>query len=388
MWKKSKNRHSPIKSHILSTNAMSSGRHQLTATTPPVHAPAGNRALDVPGSEVPVAINAEREVDRSADAETTDGTAILDQPNAVEVDLPGQVTGASTDASTDNDGASHEATLVPMALGESGLKDESVKAVEAEAMPSTAVAILPEGDPIERRLSEIRKVLDDHAATTALVHAELIAEWVALTDHKESISGQTVQKSRRGRPQGGIAKAARELPVPGDTEDARRKVIERALKIAKIEPEAKLAAQAAGLDRKPTALLDVARERTVEAQLDKVHVLAERKRAPRRKRHSEQATADQIGASEGDQADARLAEATESHAPALTDPPPELPRGVAPDEALAALTDFARFVIERIGRRGKNIVVTVTEGDVHEFAILRRMAERAITGNDGRATPH
>jgi len=65
----------------------------------------------------------------------------------------------------------------------------------------------------------------------------------------------------------------------------------------------------------------------------------------------------------------------------------DIPESITPDEALGALRDFARFVIERIKRSGKKIVITVIEEDVHEFHGLLRMAELAIDSNDLRVTP-
>ena len=55
---------------------------------------------------------------------------------------------------------------------------------------------------------------------------------------------------------------------------------------------------------------------------------------------------------------------------------------MAPDEALGVLCDFARFVIERIDSRGKNIVITVIKDDVHEFNSLLGTAKLAIARNE------
>jgi hypothetical protein len=46
-----------------------------------------------------------------------------------------------------------------------------------------------------------------------------------------------------GRPEGGIAQAAREMPASGETEEAKRKTVERAVKTASLAPEAKQAAR-------------------------------------------------------------------------------------------------------------------------------------------------
>jgi hypothetical protein len=71
--------------------------------------------------------------------------------------------------------------------------------------------------------------------------------------------------------------------VPGATPAARRKYLDRAIKIAEIWPAAKSAAEAAGLDNIQSALLAVARERSLEAQLAQVQEIAARKAMPRRK---------------------------------------------------------------------------------------------------------
>lgn len=117
-----------------------------------------------------------------------------------------------------------------------------------------------------------------HADLSALDRAEHIDQWVSLHEANE-ISGQPDQKKKPGRPQGGIAKAARHLPVPGKTEEARRKFIERAIKTATIAPEAKVAVRNAGLVNNQRALLTIANEPTPEAQLLKVAELGVAKRA-------------------------------------------------------------------------------------------------------------
>ena len=75
-------------------------------------------------------------------------------------------------------------------------------------------AEIMEGDDIEARLWEIAALLH-RANLTALEEAERVAEWVRLTEGREPVSGQKVQKPKGGRPQSGVAKAARQLPVKG-----------------------------------------------------------------------------------------------------------------------------------------------------------------------------
>jgi hypothetical protein len=139
----------------------------------------------------------------------------------------------------------------------------------------------PNGDEVDFRMAKIDEILR-HAAMHLLEKCALVAEWLHHAEAKLSIFGQDVEKSA-GRPEGALTRAARELCVPGSTPTARRKFIERALKIDGIRPDAKSATQAAGLDNIQSALLSIAAERSVEAQLAKVQEIAARKAMPRRK---------------------------------------------------------------------------------------------------------
>jgi hypothetical protein len=67
---------------------------------------------------------------------------------------------------------------------------------------------------------------------------------------------QTAQKPRKGRP-GVVSAMARELAVPGGSEAAKRAWIERALKVARMSPEARVAAKKAKLDRNRSALYEI-----------------------------------------------------------------------------------------------------------------------------------
>ena len=70
-------------------------------------------------------------------------------------------------------------------------------------------------------------------------------------------------------PPSGISRIARDLPL-GTSVEARRKIIQRARKIARIQPEAKQAAISAGLDDNQRALLAIAAANGRKAQLRKV----------------------------------------------------------------------------------------------------------------------
>jgi ParB-like chromosome segregation protein Spo0J len=111
---------------------------------------------------------------------------------------------------------------------------------------------------------------------TVLQRAEMTVEYLHLASAKLYISGQPGQKSKRGRPAGGISLAARELPTIGRSVEARRKIIGRFTKIAAISPEAKEAAKKARLDNNQGALLKIAKAGTRKAQVRKVAELAQR----------------------------------------------------------------------------------------------------------------
>ena len=140
----------------------------------------------------------------------------------------------------------------------------------------------PNGDEVDFRMAKIEEILG-HAAMHLLEKCGLVAEWLHHAEAKLSlVLRQNVEKSA-GRPEGALTRAARELCVPGTTPKARRKFIERALKIDGIFPEAKSAARVAGLDDIQSALLSIAGEHSVEAQLAKVQEIAAHKAMPRRK---------------------------------------------------------------------------------------------------------
>jgi hypothetical protein len=142
------------------------------------------------------------------------------------------------------------------------------------------------GDETDARMEEIEKILG-HAALPVLDKSELTAEWVRHAEAKVSGFGQVVINPRGGRPEGGVTRAARELPVRGKTLGARKKIIERAIDIDAILPEAKIAVRAAKLDNNQKALLAIAEEKSLEAQLGKVKEIADRRAAPRKSRKAQ-----------------------------------------------------------------------------------------------------
>lgn len=110
---------------------------------------------------------------------------------------------------------------------------------------------------------------------TVLQKAEKLVAYFNIASAKVNISGQVGQKSKVGRPPGGISLAARELPIVNRSVAARRKIIERSIKISQITPEAKRVARDARLDNNQRALLKIAEARGRDAQLKKAAELRE-----------------------------------------------------------------------------------------------------------------
>ena len=142
----------------------------------------------------------------------------------------------------------------------------------------------------DKRLARLWQISENLHRTdlTALEYDEHVAEWVRLVEEKiekeeadedqeEGIIGQKVQKNSRGRPKGGIAAAARQLPLKGKSEDAKRKNVSRSIKVAGIAPNVKDVVKEAGLDQERGALLKIAAEKTPDAQLAKARELAARR---------------------------------------------------------------------------------------------------------------
>jgi len=110
---------------------------------------------------------------------------------------------------------------------------------------------------IEAQLWEIAENLH-RSELTALERDQHIAKWIELADRR--ILVQIEPKMGRGRPQGGVRAASRDLGVQHN--DALR-----AIKVASLSQNAKDAAIRAGLDDNRSALLEAARESTPQAQV-------------------------------------------------------------------------------------------------------------------------
>jgi hypothetical protein len=112
--------------------------------------------------------------------------------------------------------------------------------------------------------------------STVLRRAERLVKWAdQLPKTGYQIYGQLVRK-KRGRHPTWLTRRLRQLPAIGRTPEARRKVFERARKIAAITPEAKDVARAGGLDDNQEALFAIASAGGSKAQVKKAKELGSR----------------------------------------------------------------------------------------------------------------
>lgn len=99
---------------------------------------------------------------------------------------------------------------------------------------------------------------------TPLERADLQAKWAEVTSKAcHEVSREVRGKLKGGRPKGGIEKAARELGIPATN-------LRQSLKIASLSPEAKDAAKAFGLDNNQSALLEAAKHKEPEQQVEAI----------------------------------------------------------------------------------------------------------------------
>jgi ParB family transcriptional regulator, chromosome partitioning protein len=132
-------------------------------------------------------------------------------------------------------------------------------------------AIFFKGDNRHARLVTIEENLF-RKDLTALERAEQYAEWFRIAEQLK-VSGQDVRKPKGGRPEGGVAKVARELPISRGTAEARRKTLERSIAIAGMLPKTKEAIKNAKLDNNQKAMLKIAEQGTPHAQAKKIREL-------------------------------------------------------------------------------------------------------------------
>jgi ParB-like chromosome segregation protein Spo0J len=145
---------------------------------------------------------------------------------------------------------------------------EALKILGWEEVPCIRI----DGDEnIARRVQIIENA--HRAELTKMEKANQTKEWLKLTESLDRISGEKLHK-KPGRPEGGDAKAARTLPIPGKSVDAKRKKIASDRKIAALDPAVKKAIVKAGLDDDTGKLKEIADQKTPEAALAKVREFA------------------------------------------------------------------------------------------------------------------
>jgi hypothetical protein len=131
-----------------------------------------------------------------------------------------------------------------------------------------------------RRLAELEQMFKGKAMS----YFEMAQAVLEYHDIYKRVFAQSVQKAQKGRP-GVVSAMARDLTVlPGRTPDARRAWIERALKVARLSPEAKTAAVHAKFDRNRGALIEIAEAGGSVQQLQKIEEL--KQRTAKRKRQA------------------------------------------------------------------------------------------------------
>jgi hypothetical protein len=130
---------------------------------------------------------------------------------------------------------------------------------------------------IAARLQELKEI--QNVCASVLSRDEAIAEFAHLLAEREKHGADTIVQPPAGGYQPnsqGISAAAREWPLRSKTPDARRKFVERSLKIANLPPEVKAAAVAAKLENRRTDLLSIAAKKGIEAQLARIEEIGDR----------------------------------------------------------------------------------------------------------------
>lgn len=134
-----------------------------------------------------------------------------------------------------------------------------LEACKRLGMEQVEAFVVEDDDEEAARMWEIAENLH-RAELTALERDEHVSEWIKLSDKKaaELVSLQVATKlstrgrDNEGRPESGVRAASRELGI--ESTDAHR-----AVKVASLSEEAKVAAKEAGLDDNRSALLEAAK---------------------------------------------------------------------------------------------------------------------------------
>jgi ParB-like chromosome segregation protein Spo0J len=146
---------------------------------------------------------------------------------------------------------------------------EAAKKLKLKKVPCFVIR----GGKTVARLWQISENLH-RAELTVLDQAEQTAEWLKLVEKLLPSEDDDAKKRGPGRPEGPKKKAAKELSIPGKTDAAKQKTVDRLLKIANIDAAARQAAREAGLADSPTKLSQIAREPTPKAQRAAVEAMA------------------------------------------------------------------------------------------------------------------
>ena len=143
---------------------------------------------------------------------------------------------------------------------------------------------------LNRNLAMLSENLD-RSDLTVLECAAHTMEYVHVLKSKDKAVAGSKKSGKKGRPRGGDAKLARDIPIQGRTADARRKTLARHRKIAGITEAAKKAAVDAGLSDNLSALLEIANALDEKSQLVLVAKLAKGTKAVGNSKSKEEATA-------------------------------------------------------------------------------------------------
>jgi hypothetical protein len=165
-----------------------------------------------------------------------------------------------------NDGAGAERTDVPAA--DIPLAPPAAEESSAETKTPTTDECLSD----DARLAEIRHEFNGKAMS----YFDMAKHALEYHDIKKRNFEQNDQNARVGRP-GLLAAMARELEIPGKSDDAKLAWLKRALKVARLSPEAKTAAVSAKLERNRSALIEIAEAGGSAKQLQKIDEIKQRK---------------------------------------------------------------------------------------------------------------
>jgi ParB-like chromosome segregation protein Spo0J len=146
---------------------------------------------------------------------------------------------------------------------------EAAKKLKLKKVPCFVIR----GGKAIARLWQISENLH-RAELSVLDEAEQTAEWLKLVEKLAPSQERDAEKRAPGRPEGLKKKAARELQIPGKSDAAKQKTLDRRLKIANIDAAARQAARDAGFADSQTKMSQIAREPTPKAQRAAVEAMA------------------------------------------------------------------------------------------------------------------